>query len=209
MKKLFWLAALVMAIGLNLPLMGVAQEDGDEPPSGPPVHEATQSVEAPIGQAGAIMRLGNGMTLTLPPGLPIGNSRILSFSRSRRNPRPAAVYNGFRSVGPSVSFNGAINATRSPLVLTFRQPRFTARNGFRLVLIAEEPGLCQDHNRRQTMGNGLCSEWRAHDASYDADARVIRGEIPVSGGHRLQFGWLPETAIEGRELPDLIHIPGA
>ena len=209
MKKLFWLTALAVAFGLSLPLMGIAQEDGDEAPSGPPVHEATQSVEAPIGQAGAIMRLGNGMTLTLPPRLPIGNSRILSFSRSRRNPRPAAVYTGFRPVGPSVNFNGAINAERSPLILTLRQPRFTARNGFQLVLVSEEPGLCQDHNRRQTMGNGLCSEWRVHHATYDAEARVLRGEIPVSGGHRLQFGWLPEAALEGRELPDLAHVPGA
>jgi hypothetical protein len=208
MKKLFWLAALAMAFGLSLPLMGIAQEEGDEAPSGPPVHEAARSIEAPIGQDGASMRLGNGMTLLLPPGLPIGNSRILTFERSRRNPRPASIYNGFRPVGPSVAFNGAINAERSPLVLTLRQPRFNARNGFRLVLVGEEPGLCQDHNRRQTMGNGLCSEWRAHNASYDADARVIRGEIPVSGGHRLQFGWIPEDALEGRELPDLIHVPG-
>ena len=98
-------------------------------------------------------------------------------------------------------FNGAINATRSPLVLTLNQRRFASRRGYRLVLVGEELGLCQEHNSRHTLAGGLCSAWRVFAAEYDEAEHQIRAQIPVSGGYRLQFGWLPEAVVEGLDLP--------
>ncbi len=184
--------------GMCAPWPSAAQ---DEESSGPPVHEATRSVEVPVGQDGAILRLGNGMQLLLPPGLPIGNSRILTLEATRRGPRPVQVHRSFRALGPAVRFNGAINATRSPLVLSLTQRRFSSRRDMRLVLVSEEPGLCQEHNQRYTLAAGLCSSWRVFAAEYVSADRRVQAQISVSGGYRMQFGWLPEAVVDGLDLP--------
>jgi len=197
-RRRLFILILALLGAIALPYSGVAQE---EESSGPPVHEATRSVEVPVGQAGAILRLGNGIELMLPAGLPIGNSRLLTLESLRRGPRPASIHRGFRPLGSAVRFNGAINATRSPLVLSLTQRRFSPRRGQRLVLVGEEPGICQAHNQRQTLAAGLCSSWRVFAAEYNEAERRVQAHIPVSGGYRLQFGWLPEELVDGMELP--------
>lgn len=179
-----------LALVLLLPASLLAQDD--PPAEGPPTHEGATSVTAAIGQAGAIMALRNGARLLLPPRLPIGSSRLLTFGGGR-TVRPASVAAGFQRIGPTLSFDGAIDAQRSPLVVSIRQPRLSARRGHRLVLAMEQAGLCTDDNRADTLGAGLCSVWELLPATHDAGEGRLKADLPVPGGYRLQFGWVPEA----------------
>ena len=195
-------AALALLV-LGTPASVVAQPEQPQPqqPAGPPRHEDRSSVTAPIGQAGATMALGNGAEIFLPPGLPIGSSRLLTFTGGRTvNARNVQAQ--FVRVGPTLRFDGAINATRAPMVVSIPVRRFSARNGSRLVLAMEQPGLCTDANRSQSLGNDLCSVWELVPAEYDEAAGRVRANLSVSGGLRLQFGWVPEEVEHtSTELP--------
>jgi hypothetical protein len=185
--------AAPVLLALVVPAIVAAQPAQPEQPAGPPRHEDRSRVTAPIGQAGATMALGNGAEIFLPPGLPIGSSRLLTFAGGRTvNARN--VHDRFVRVGPTLSFDGAINATRAPMVVSIPVRRFSARNGSRLVLAMEQPGLCGDANRNQPLGNDLCSVWELVPATYDEAAGRVRANLSVSGGLRLQFGWVPEAA---------------
>lgn len=179
-----------------------AEAETSEETTGPPVHEAARGIEVAVnGEEGAVLRLGNGWQLEIPTGLRMSRSHMLTFENSRRGPRPAQIHPSFRATGSGVRFSETLAANRSPLVFSLRQRRFTPRAGHRLVLMMEQPGFCQDHNRRQTMGAGLCSTWWAHPARYDEEQGRLVADVNSSGGHRLIFGWLPESVLEGMELP--------
>ena len=48
--------------------------------------------------------------LFVPPGLPIGSARRMRFAEQSAGFNPAHVAEGFRRLGPVLSFDGAINA---------------------------------------------------------------------------------------------------
>ena len=195
------LAALLWVNLMEVPTSAQEAEASEEN-AGPPVHEAARGIDVAVnGEVGAILRLGNGWQLEIPAGLRMSRSHMLTFETPRRGPRPAQIHRSFRATGPAVRFSETLAANRSPLVFSLRQRRFTARAGHRLVLMSEQAGFCQDHNRRQTLGGGLCSTWQVYPARYDEGEQRLVADVTSSGGHRLIFGWLPESVLEGMELP--------
>ncbi len=194
LKKAF----LFFAVGSIAVLPAMAQPgeqseyvDEDDPSRGPLNLRGGVRVEDAIGQRGAIMELRNGARLFIPPSLPIGHSRVLRFSTARRAPRPAQIGEGFVRHGPALEFNGQLNATSNPIEVSVRATRLRVRNGHRVVLAMEQAGLCDDSNRRHSLGSGLCSTWEIVEATHDADQRRVSARLPLTGGFRLQFGTLP------------------
>lgn len=180
--------ALALAALALTPALSFAQ---DTPPAGPPVAAGRDRATAAVGQAGAVFELGNGAKLLIPPSLPIGNSRVLTFSTSRQRPRPAQVAAGFVLQGPTLAFDGAINATSNPVVVSLRARRMTMRANMRLVFALEQAGICTPQNNQYRLVGGLCSTWVLIDATYDRTTESIQASVPTPGGFRMQFGWVP------------------
>lgn len=162
-----------------------------------PTHSGRSSVEAAIGQRGAILELTRDRarpTLTLPPGLPIGGSRMLTFSIHRQRPRPSQIHPRFVRFGPTLHFSSAIDASRQPLTVSLRIRTQPVRRGMKLILAWEQPGFCDESNQAYSLGNGLCSTWQVVDATWDASTQLVRARLETTGGLRLQFGWVPEDS---------------
>jgi len=179
---------LTAAIVLHTSITAHAQEDSPPSNVGPPTHAGRDRAEGPVGQSGATFEV-QGARLVLPPGLPIGNSRVLTFSRAPGRLRIAGIDARFVRIGPILSFNGALDATASPIEVSIPQPsplRAPAA-GLRLVLALEQPGLCTDDNRRDTLPGGLCSAWQLIDAT-STNGR-LSARLPTTGGLRIVFGW--------------------
>ena len=121
----------------------------------------------------------------------------MTFSESRARPANGDVAEGFTRIGPAFDFDGAINATSNPILVSMRQPRSPARAGTRLVLAMEQPAMCLDGMERLGGGtSSLCSSWELLDARFDeAESRLV-AEIRSPGGHRLLFGTVPVAAAE-------------
>lgn len=153
-----------------------------------------------MGQLGATFTLRNRAKLVVPAQLPIGNSRLLAFSVARRPVVPRQVHAKFAKLGPTLNFNGAIDASRSPVVVTI-PGRVAAKRGMRLVLAIEQPGLCDEANHQYPLGSNLCSSWSIVDATPDAANGVVSAEIRAPGGYRLQFGWVPED-VQATDVPE-------
>jgi len=132
--------------------------------------------------------------LVVPPNLPIGRSRRMTFAVSRQAPRANGVASGFHGVGSVFSFVGAIDATSAPVAVSLRQPRAPGRPNQRLVLAMEQPTICNAQHSQPLPGGsqGLCSGWQIIDAQW-ADGR-LNAEIRTPGGFRLAFGWVPIAA---------------
>lgn len=190
------------ALGLA-PVLSVAQDTTPTPPAGPPVAAGRDRATAAVGQAGAIFELGNGAKLLIPPSLPIGNSRVLTFSASRQRPRPAQIAPGFVIQGPTLAFDGAINATSNPVVVSLRARRLTMRANMRLVLALEQAGICTPANSQYRLVGGLCSAWDLIDATYDQTTGAIQASVPTPGGFRMQFGWVPRPPPPRTEPPPI------
>ena len=190
------------ALGLA-PALSVAQTTTPTPPAGPPAAGGRDSATAAVGQAGIVFELGNGAKLLIPPSLPIGNSRVLTFSTSRQRPRPSQVAPGFVLQGPTLAFDGAINATSNPVVVSLRARRLRMRANMRLVLALEQAGICTPQNSQYRLVSGLCSTWDLIDATYDQTTESIQASVPTPGGFRMQFGWMPRPPAPRTEPPPI------
>lgn len=196
LARVSWMTLVSVLVAAPAVLM--AQDDGGDAGAATnamPSHTGSSSVEAPIGQRGATLELTRDRsrpTLTLPPGLPIGNSRMLTFSIHRQRPRPSQVHERFVRFGPTLHFSSAINASRHPLTVSLRIRTQPVRRGMKLILAWEQPGFCDESNEQYSLGNGLCSTWQTVDATWDASTQLVRAQLEATGGLRLQFGWVPE-----------------
>lgn len=164
---------------------------GEGAPAGPPTTTGRSEAQAAVGQAGMTFELGNKARLFVPPGLPIGSSRRMRFAEARGAFTPSHVVERFRRIGPILSFDGAINATRSPVIVSIRQPSDPARANLRLVLAMEQPTICREGLDPVPNMANLCSAWELIDARYDAAERRLIAELRTPGGYRLVFGTVP------------------
>lgn len=185
------IAALLLVMALPTTPSLFAQDEEGEGEGGIPRRSGAREVSGAVGQEGMVFELRSAR-LEIPPGLPIGDSRLLRFAEATGAAgalRPADVADGFRRIGPILSFDGAINASRSPVVLSIRQPRDPGRAGLRVVLAMEQATICQSDAQPRLGGGRLCSGWELLDARFEAGR--LRADLPAPGGYRLVFGTVP------------------
>lgn len=180
-----WVAILMVA------RFASAQNDSKD---AMPTHQGKGKVtEAVDSKKGAIFDIGGGFTILLPRGLPVGSSRVLTLKRSGKRPSPGQIHKGFQRLGETVVFTGALATAGKPIVLALSMKKDPSKSGKKLVLAIEEAGLCTPENKRFKLDKGLCSSWRLVDAQYDASGSRVIAKLTATGGHRLQFGWIPES----------------
>lgn len=159
--------------------------------TGPRTITGRAEARGSVGQAGAIFELHNKARLVVPPGLPIGSSRGMRFAEERARFVPDHVADGFRRLGPILTFDAAINATRAPVVVSIRQPSDPARPNLRVVLAMEQPTICREGLDPVPHMANLCSSWELLETRYDATERRLSAELRTPGGYRLVFGTIP------------------
>jgi hypothetical protein len=141
---------------------------------------------------GAIFEVGGDITLTLPKGLPIGHSRLLTLKTTTDKPALSQIHPSFQRLGATLHFNGALSTAAAPIILAVSLKRSPLKPGLKLVLAIEEAGLCTGKNKGSKLGHGLCSAWRTVDAQYDSEGGKMVAKLTSTGGYRLQFGLVPE-----------------
>ncbi|MDQ3037586.1 MAG: hypothetical protein M3Y87_34645 [Myxococcota bacterium] len=193
-RSLFALALFTLSLSVAAS-SSLAQDDeaaAEEAPAGPPTTTGRSEAQAAVGQAGMTFELRNGARAFVPPNLPIGDSRRIRFAEARGRLVPGHVADGFRRVGPILSFDGAINATSSPVLISIRQPRDPARAGQRVVLAMEQATICREGLDPLPDVTNLCSGWELVPATW-SDGR-LEARLTAPGGYRLLFGTVPDAA---------------
>ena len=194
--------ALFTTLGVALALFALpdarAQDEEEEAaegeaaaPEGPRSITGRAEATGAVGQAGATFELHSKARLVVPPGLPIGTARRMRFAEERASFVPGHVAEGFRRLGPILTFDGAINATRTPVIVSIRQPSDPTRPNLRVVLAMEQPTICRPGLDPVPHMANLCSSWELLDTRYDAAERRLSAELRTPGGYRLVFGTIP------------------
>ncbi len=204
MTRTRYLLLLVSALTLQAALVHslAAQDDEDDEeeeeapaappaPTGPPTRAGAREVIAAVGQDGMTFDLHNKVRLFIPPGLPIGSARRMRFAESSDRFAPAEVHGSmagsrFTRIGPVLSFDGAINATSAPVVVSIHQPRDPARAGQHLVLAMEQATICAEGMSHVPGSTSLCSGWELIPATWSGGR--LSAELRTPGGFRLVFG---------------------
>jgi hypothetical protein len=199
------LRLLVLALAMSsFAAARAAQDEGDDeeeeegtttppPPTGPPTRSGARDATAAVGQDGMTFELHNKARLFVPPHLPIGSARRMTFAESRDRFVPSEVHSAtpgsrFTRIGPVLSFDGTINATTAPVVVSIHQPHDPTRAGQRLVLAMEQATICQEGMSHVPGSTSLCSGWDFIDARYDDHAHRLSADMRTPGGYRLVFG---------------------
>ncbi|MET0390891.1 MAG: hypothetical protein ABW321_33265 [Polyangiales bacterium] len=149
----------------------------------------TQSVN---GDLGAILDIGGGVTLTLPKGIPVGRSRLVTFKKAAKAPAAAQVQKGFTPLGTAVEFSIPISAGSAPIVFAVPLKADPRKGKGKLVLAMEVGTLCNEQNKATKGKNGLCSGWEIVDAEYESAAQQLVARLQSTGGLRLVFGLVSE-----------------
>jgi hypothetical protein len=167
----------------------------DNPTGGMPTFTGKGKVtEAVDTKLGAILDIGIGITMTLPRGLPVGSSRVLTLEKAKNKPQPAQIDKRFQKYGETVIFSGTLSTAGKPILVFLNMKKEPYKKGQKFVLAIEEAGLCTAENKKYSIGKGLCSAWRIVDTEYDASSGQVIAKLKSTGGHRMQFGWIPESA---------------
>ncbi len=179
--------------------VAAAVDAGPPAPTGPPTRAGARDVTAAVGQDGMIFELHNKARLVIPAHLPIGSARRMTFAESSARFAPAEVHGAmagshFTRIGPVLSFDGAINASSAPVVVSIHQPSNPTRPGQNLVLAMEQATICSEGMSHIAGSTSLCSGWDILEAHYDEAAHRLSAEMRTPGGYRLVFGnlTLPE-----------------
>ena len=176
----------LLALGLGLP-MGLAAQM--------PTYSGKSSVTDAIDTStGAVFKIGGGISMLFPKGLPVGHSRLVTLKKAKRKPKPSQIHKKFKPQGKALDFTGALNAPERPIILALAASREPKKKGFRLVLAMEIGTFCDASNKKFKLKSGLCSGWELHDAEYDHGRKSIIAKLRSTGGMRMQFGWVPEKA---------------
>lgn len=190
--------ALVRTLAAQQDAAEEADEEEEAPaappaPTGPPTRSGTRDVTAAVGQDGMTFELHNKARLFIPPHLPIGSARRMTFAESSAHFAPAEVHGSmagsrFTRIGPVLSFDGAINASSAPVVVSIHQPHDPSRAGQHLVLAMEQATICAEGMSHIVGSTTLCSGWELLQAHYDAAAHRLSAEMRTPGGYRMVFG---------------------
>jgi hypothetical protein len=137
--------------------------------------------------------LHNKARLFIPPHLPIGSARRMTFAESSAHFAPAEVHGSmagsrFTRIGPVLSFDGAINASSAPVVVSIHQPHDPSRAGQHLVLAMEQATICAEGMSHIVGSTTLCSGWELLEAHYDDASNRLSAEMRTPGGYRIVFG---------------------
>lgn len=201
---------LALSAALVVPSAIVRADDDDDAaeapseaeasaPAGPRMESGRTEVSAVIDRRGAVLQLQNKARIEIPAELPVANRRV-RFAERREPLPPAQVAEGFVRVGPVLGFDGQIDATRAPVVVSIASPRDPARPGRRLVLAMEQPAFCGEGSHPLPgVSTRICSGWEFLPATYSAGERRLSARMPTPGGYRLVFGTLP--CAEGDSAP--------
>lgn len=193
---------LTFALAFGLVAAAVAQDEEVEAatpsptesaptPEGPPTATGRSEVNAVVGPRGMTFELHSKARVFIPAGLPTGTGRRISFAEVRGRVDADQVAPGFTRLGNLMSFNGALNATSNPVIVSIRQTSDPRRDNRRLVLAMEQPTICREGLSPLEGAGGLCSGWELIEASYDEGERRMSAPMTTPGGHRLMFGWIP------------------
>jgi len=204
-RTLLLLSALaIFCSSLPLGWTARAQDDEEEEatpaetvpaePTGPPMASGRTEVTAVVGTRGMTFELHSHAQVFIPSGLPTGAGRSITFAEVRTRVDNATVAPGFNRLGAVMSFNGALNATRNPVVISIRLPSNPVRDDRRVVLAMEQPSICREGLPPLEGAGGLCSGWELLDARYGEGERRLSASMTTPGGHRLMFGWVPRTS---------------
>jgi len=204
MLRLALLALVISSLGGALALAQDDDDQGDDTeeeetptppatPAGPPTRAGAHDVTAAVGQEGMTFELHNKARLFIPPHLPIGSARRMTFAESRAHFAPAEVHgtmagSHFTRIGPVLSFDGAINASTAPVVVSIHQPHSPARAGQHLVLAMEQATICAEGMSHIVGSTTLCSGWDILEAHYDDATHRLSAEMRTPGGYRIVFG---------------------
>lgn len=203
------LASLLLSLAATA-LVASAQDADDEgeeeeapaappAPTGPQTTTGRTDVSAVIDRQGRILELHSKARIFIPPNLPVANRRV-RFAESRDRVTPSQIAAGFTRIGPLLSFDGAIDATGAPVVVSIRQPRDPARRQSRLVLAMEGPSICREGSQPLPGASaGICSGWELLPATWSASEGRLSAEMRTPGGYRLAFGTVP--CAEGDTAP--------
>ncbi|MBX7192942.1 MAG: hypothetical protein K1X94_12830 [Sandaracinaceae bacterium] len=194
------LSFATIALGTLTPGVSAQEDDEEEEdeapaqpaaPTGPRTESGRTEVSAVIDRRGAILELHSKARLFIPPDLPVANRRV-RFAESRDRVTPTQIAAGFTRIGPLLSFDGAINATSAPVVVSLHQPRDPSRRSARLVLAMEGPSICREGSAPLPGASaGICSGWELLPATWSASEQRLSGEMRTPGGYRLAFGTVP------------------
>lgn len=191
-RTLLALALISSAVSPALVALGQDEEE-TTPPAGPRHESGRTEATAVIGTDGGDLEITHSKArIVIPAGLRTGVGRRMTFSESRNRPSNDDVAEGFSRIGPCFEFDGAIDASSNPIVISMRQPRNPARATTRLVLAMEQPAMCMEGMEPLPGGAaGLCTSWELLDARYDEGESRVMADIRSPGGHRLLFGTVP------------------
>ncbi len=189
-QKLFLCAAFAFMVTGTASVLSAQDEPG---PVAPPTYTGGTRATGPASRTtGAIYELSNGARLVIPAGLPIGTSRVMNFATATGF-RAVDVDPHFTRQGSTLSFDGAIDATRAPVELSIRARGFHLPPRTALVLAMEVGGIC-DATHTHHINQVMCSTWQTLEARYDENAGRILATVPSPGGFRFQFGLIPAPA---------------
>lgn len=192
-----WPYTFVFCLALFAGLLSIDAARFVHAQEGLPTHQGSHEVSASISHAGGILTLKNGISLFLPPGLPIGSSRNVTLRVAKQRARAEDVASGFVPIGPTIEFNSAVATNGTAVQATFKAEGFRPRAGHRVVIAMEQAGFCDPQKNLPKVAGGLCATWVLFDARYEAGA--CRADLRELGGYRLQFGSVPTASPESSE----------
>lgn len=181
------------AIALALGAAGWLHAQSPEATATPTFTGKGKVTEAVNTDTGAIFDVGSGVTMAFPRGLPVGRSRIVTLQVAKTS-LPAKLIAGFKPLGPTLAFNGALGTADKPIVLSWATPRAPAVANRKLVVAMEVGTFCEGANKAFSVPGGLCSGFDLVDARYDTASKRLMAELRSTGGLRMQFGSVPAAA---------------
>lgn len=134
-----------------------------------------------------------GIALEIPACTPEADVRVMTASwETQKRPGPAQIAAGFTRHAATLRLDQSIAAReQAPILVRLHSKRELSKPGERLVLAVESSGECDAEHKKYKLDEESCSHWALFDTYFDPTRAEMVAAIPATGGHRLQFGWVP------------------